>query len=242
MDLRSIIFLFAAAVIPPLILMRIIYKMDRMEREPRRVLWSLFFLGILSTATILLLEEAADAIINTFSWSRLPALFLEFFVLPGFIEEGIKYWVLYMRTWDDQCFDYKFDAVVYAVFVSLSFASVENVMYVMNTEFGFRTAVLRAIYSIPGHAAFGVIMGSKYGEAKALEKKDPRRSRRLRRIAWIQAAIVHGLYDFLLMGFPLAFCVYFPILLIRGYRRLRRCQQEDEPLFLSEYNKDMFDF
>lgn len=234
-----VLFLIVAAVAPPLILMRIIYRMDRMEREPRRVLWSLFGYGLLSTGAILLLEQVADGIINIFALPELTGQFLEYFILPGFIEEGMKYWVLYMRTWDDPSFDYKFDAVVYAVFVSLSFASLENILYVMSS--GFAIALLRAVYSIPAHAAFGVVMGSKYGDAKALEETDNARSHKLRRRAWIQAAILHGTYDFLLVAFKWAFYIYFPIMLLACYKLLRRCQSDDAPLHPSEYNKDLFD-
>lgn len=107
---------------------------------------------------ILVLEVVADQFIDFFYWSPMVYLFLAYFVVPGFIEEGIKYRVLLRRTWNEPNFNYRFDGVVYAVFVSLGFAAVENVMYVLTS--GFSTAVARAIFSIPGHAMFGVVMGA----------------------------------------------------------------------------------
>ena len=88
-------------------------------------------------------------------------------MVPGFIEEGVKYRVLLRRTWNEPHFNHRFDGVVYGVFVSLGFAAVENVLYVLTS--GFSTAVVRAIFSIPGHAMFGVVMGEAMSRAKWLE-------------------------------------------------------------------------
>ena len=38
--LRSVSFLVAAALLPPLILLAVVYRMDRLEKEPARLLWS----------------------------------------------------------------------------------------------------------------------------------------------------------------------------------------------------------
>ena len=149
-------------------------------------------------------------------------------MVPGFVEEGIKYRVLLRRTWRDPNFNYRFDGVVYAVFVSLGFAAVENVMYVLTS--GFSTAIARAVFSIPGHAMFGVVMGAGIGRAKWLfdhQQREQAASARSR--AWILAAILHGLYDFLLVGFGWLFYVYFILLVIYVIRLLRQSAREDGP-------------
>lgn len=143
MVLYSVLFLILAALAPPLILMGIIYRLDQIEREPPGLLWSLFLRGVLAMVPILVLEMLADQFIDFFYWRPMVYLFLAYFVVPGFIEEGIKYRVLRRRTWNEPNFNYRFDGVVYGVFVSLGFAAVENVMYVLTS--GFSTAV------VPGH-------------------------------------------------------------------------------------------
>ena len=219
----------AAALLPPLILLAVVYRMDRLEKEPARLLWSLFFRGLLGMFPILILELVADQFIDFFPWDPMTYLFLAYFVVPGFIEEGVKNRVLRKRTWYDPNFNYRFDGIVYGVFVSLGFAGVENVLYVLNAGFG--TAVVRAIFSIPGHAMFGVVMGFYLSRAKWAEKYGQRHRMRadLRRSFFVPA-VLHGLYDFLLMGFETVFYFYFAGLVIGVICLLRKSAREDGPI------------
>lgn len=155
--LQSVVFLISAALAPPVALLLLVYHMDRLEKEPPRLLFALFLRGAAAMVPILVLEVLADQFIDFFPWSYYAYLFLAYFVVPGFIEEGVKYRVLLRRVWKEPNFNCYFDAVVYAVFVSLGFAAVENVMYVLTS--GFETAVARAVFAIPGHMMFGVVMG-----------------------------------------------------------------------------------
>ena len=227
--LESVLFLLLAALIPPLVLMGVIYRMDKIEREPPRMMMGLFFKGLLGMFPILILELLAAQFVDFFPWSYLGYLFLSYFCIPGFIEEGVKYRVLKKNTWNDPNFNFRFDAVVYSVFVSLGFAAVENVMYVLTN--GFSTAVLRAIFSIPGHAMFGVVMGVGVGTAKWMETMGQRQqAQALLRKAWLTAAVLHGFYDFLLVGFGWIFYPYFIGLVIYVVRLLRKSAREDGPL------------
>ena len=45
MMLSSILFLVAAALLPPLVLLRVVYQMDKLDREPGALLLALFFPG-----------------------------------------------------------------------------------------------------------------------------------------------------------------------------------------------------
>ena len=225
----AILFLVAAALLPPFILLRVVYRMDTVEPEPGSLLRSLFLRGVLAMFPIMLLEVIGDQFVDFFPLGSLAYLFLSYFVIPGFVEEGVKYRVLYRRTWDEGNFDYRFDAVVYAVFVSLGFAAVENVMYVLTSGFG--TAVMRALFSIPGHAMFGVVMGAGYGAAKWLEAHgNYEQAAARRKRAWLTAAVLHGLYDFLLVGFGGVFYIYFIVMVVLTVGLLRREASEDGPV------------
>ena len=79
------------------------------------------------------------------------------FLVVAAVEEGSKFFFLYRRTWHDPNFNFRYDAIVYAVFVSLGFAAFENVKYVFN--YGLSVALPRAILAIPGHMGFAVFMG-----------------------------------------------------------------------------------
>ena len=68
------------------------------------------------------------------------------------------------QTWKNPNFNFKYDGIVYAVFVGMGFAIFENIKYVL--EYGLLTGILRAMTAIPGHCAFAIIMGTFYGSAK----------------------------------------------------------------------------
>lgn len=227
--MHVILFLVAAALLPPLVLMGVVYRMDRLEREPPALLAGLFLRGVLAVFPILILELLASQFVDFFYWQPLVYLFLTYFVIPGFVEEGVKFRVLRRRTWNEPNFNYRFDGVVYAVFVSLGFAAVENVLYVLTS--GFSTAVLRAIFSIPGHAMFGVIMGLSFSQASWAQRHGQReQAAAQQKRAWLLPALLHGAYDFLLVGFGGLFYVYFFGLVLYVVRLLRRAAREDSPL------------
>lgn len=227
--MHVILFLVAAALLPPLVLLGVVYRIDRLEREPPALLASLFLRGVLAMFPILILELLASQFVDFFYWQPLVYLFLTYFVIPGFVEEGVKFRVLRRRTWNEPNFNYRFDGVVYAVFVSLGFAAVENVLYVLTS--GFSTAVLRAIFSIPGHAMFGVIMGLSFSQASWAQRHGQReQAAAQQKRAWLLPALLHGAYDFLLVGFGGLFYVYFFGLVLYVVRLLRRATREDSPL------------
>ena len=87
--LNSILFLIAAALIPPLVLLGVVYRLDKIEREPPGLLIALFFRGVLAMFPILVLEVLADQFIDFFPWRPIVYLFLAYFVVPGFLEEGV---------------------------------------------------------------------------------------------------------------------------------------------------------
>ena len=207
--------LILAAVIPAAVLLIQVYRADRLEKEPPGLLLSLVLCGVIATAISSLLEQAGVWLLDRlllsgregWSWGQSwraedPALsggadlyhFLLFFVVVAMTEEGSKYLLLRLRTWRSPHFNCSFDGVVYAVFLSLGFALWENIQYVR--LFGFATALLRAVTAVPGHACFGVFMGTWYGSAKrwSLEGREGR-SHASRWLAFWIPVLLHGLYD-----------------------------------------------
>ena len=224
--------LIAGAVLPALWLLIRVYRADRLEPEPPRLLLMLVLTGILATALASLAERFGSWLLGTV-WPGGPVsytLVFCFFVV-GLAEEGFKYLLLRWRTWHSPSFNCQFDGVVYAVFVSLGFALWENVGYVL--RYGLGTAALRAVTAVPGHACFGVFMGVWYGLAKRCELAGkPARSKRARRAAlWLPVAL-HGCYDFIASlsssVFSLIFIAFVAVLFIVSFRLVRRASQQDE--------------
>ena len=173
--------LIAAAVIPAIVLLRFVYKEDRLDKESPGLLLSLMVFGILATFAAIVTEQIGEAILGVLLPRNSTAYnVLLYFVVVALSEEGFKYLLLRKRTWWSGEFNCQFDGVVYAVFVSLGFALWENISYVL--MYGLGTALVRAITAVPGHACFGAFMGAFYGLAKRYDNfGDEYRSRRCRR-------------------------------------------------------------
>ena len=81
---------------------------------------------------------------------------------------------------------------------ALGFALWENIGYVL--QYGFRTAIARALTAVPGHACFGVFMGVWYGLAKRFDLAGDLKSRKTcLALCVILPALIHALYDYIAM-------------------------------------------
>ena len=191
------VILIAAAVIPAVFLMIKVYKSDRLEKESPYLLWNLMKVGIFSSLVALVSERILSFILDL----AVPADAVAhdvtlYFIVVACSEEGAKYFFLKRDTWNNPEFNCLYDGVVYAAFVSLGFALWENISYVLS--YGFATAVIRAVTAIPGHACFGVFMGTFYGIAKKYDRMNKDRESRMFRIAAVAVPVIlHGAYDYI---------------------------------------------
>lgn len=191
----DIVLRLTVAIVPPLLLLVITYLIDWKEREPLSLLFFLTLLGIGSFFVAFLWEMGAFAIINHFFKKCIFVRMIKAFLVIGLGEELVKFLCLRIGSWRHSAFDYRFDGIVYAVYVSLGFAMTENVFYVMNR--GYHTALYRSISSIPLHASCGVIMGIFYGYAKGcFYAGNTKGKKKNMNTAIILSTIVHGFYDF----------------------------------------------
>lgn len=184
-----------AAVLPAAFLLRYIYIHDRIDKEPAGLLAVLFMLGVVSALCAGLAERILKSVLERLvsPGTVLYTVILAFAVV-AMVEEGAKYYFLKRRTWNDRRFNCSFDAIVYAVFVSLGFAAYENILYVFS--YGLSTALLRAITAIPAHLSFAVLSGLFYGRAKRCERRGkPAPARWNLQMTYISAVVFHGFYD-----------------------------------------------
>ena len=223
--------LIAAAIIPAVALLIYIYKADQVEPEPLGMLLGLLLAGIFSTALAKITEEAGSFLLPIFfdRGSRTYNV-LMYFVVVGCSEEGFKYLLLRWKTWNSWEFNYQFDAVVYAVFVSLGFALWENIAYVL--MYGIGTAMVRAITAVPGHACFGVSMGAWYGMAKRYQRMgEVGASKLFRWLSFLLPALLHGAYDYIAVGAgsgsAWSFVIFVVILFAAAFFLVRRLSRRD---------------
>jgi RsiW-degrading membrane proteinase PrsW (M82 family) len=91
-------------------------------------------------------------------------------------------------------FDQYYDGIIYAVFVSMGFALIENIMYVMNGD--MTTVITRAVMAVPGHMLFAVAMGYYFSMSKF---DSPQKAKVHVAMSLAVPMLLHGTYDFLLM-------------------------------------------
>lgn len=184
------------ALLPIAILVYYIYNKDKKTPEPTIQLVKAFLFGVLSVPLSLCISIPLG-LIGVYlaeTTSILGSVSAAFFgaAIP---EEISKFFMLWLLLRKNPYFDEKMDGIVYAVCVSLGFAGLENIMYLfINADSYLSVGIARAIFAVPGHFCFGILMGYYYSLAK-FYPKTPKKNKALILVAPI---IVHGIYDSIL--------------------------------------------
>ena len=155
--------LLVAAVLPVIILCFFVYKKDP-HREPMKLLIKIFVLGFISAIPVVFVESLLDNVFPADGVSSFILIFINTFISVALVEEGFKWIITMIFGYRNKEFDEIYDVIAYAVFASLGFACIENILYVF--AHGLMNAFLRALISIPGHMCFGIIMGYFFAQAK----------------------------------------------------------------------------
>lgn len=239
------------AVLPTIALFIYIYKHDKADKEPFGLLLKLFIGGAtLTVASALILERSLSPLISSVDNKILNA-FLEAFCSAAFCEELCKLIVLYLFTHKNKNFNSLFDGVIYAVCVSLGFATLENILYVFGdgvTSESLSTAITRAVYSVPGHCFFAVFMGYYYSlyhvykKAAAAEKHyadmgvttvlGSFKYKDKFCLTFVAPFLLHGFYDFCLMAniaiLGIVFDIFVVALYVRSFKRIKAFSKMDK--------------
>jgi RsiW-degrading membrane proteinase PrsW (M82 family) len=214
--------LLLLALAPVLVIAIYIYFRDKYEKEPVGQLLKTLGAGMLITFPISYIERSMVAIMP--SLTQQGQAFYNAFMVAGLTEEFFKFIALYLLIWSNKNFNEKFDGIVYAVFISLGYAAIENVMYV--SHHGAPAGYIRAFISVPAHAIFGITMGYYFGLARFY----PGKRFKLMAEAFFYPFLLHGIFDFILMlGNYLLLLVFIPyviFLYINGLRRMKALSNE----------------
>jgi len=178
-----VIDLIISAIIPPLVVVYLIYKNDLYEAEPHELLFKTFFLGCLITIPVLLIETYT-LVISEYT-------FLYALVGIALVEEGVKYITLLYYNFPKKSFNEPYDGIIYSVVLTMGFALIENISYVILDDTG-QTAILRMLTAIPLHATAGIMMGYFLGKLK-MENKNKTKNLVL---ALLIPTLIHGVYDY----------------------------------------------
>ena len=153
--------LLALAIAPGIAICLFIYFKDKYNREPLGLLILSFFMGILSIIPAVIIQIALTKPVEHIMGKGMLYTAVFSYLIVALGEEGSKFLALRFIPYRRKAFDDPFDGIVYAVVVSMGFATLENILYVM--DHGFATGVLRMFLSVPAHATFGGVDGLSCG-------------------------------------------------------------------------------
>lgn len=232
----NVLLILTVALLPVVLLLFYIYKTDP-QPEPKSQLAKAFSYGVLIIFPVLLVEFAVEMLLS--GWMVFPLLgaTLKAFFVAAIPEEGFKLLALLLLLRKNPYFDEHIDGIVYAVFVSLGFAAVENIAYLFDNQEEFlQVGVVRALLAVPGHYAFGILMGFFYSMYYFVN-----RSQRNRILMFVAPVLAHGIYDNLLFwgevspvlgGIGVIAVIFFCIKMHKFcYNRIQSHKHRDEKYF-----------
>ena len=210
-------FLYLSTVLPPIILGIIIWKSDRFQ-EPGMFLLASFLLGVSIILPLDLLIMITEDHLAPLLGLDMEAyrewydggykeegaitpvaerVFLSFF-RAAFLEEGIKFALLIFFCVRLSDLNEPMDAIVYGAAIGLGYAAIENVGYLMssNYESAWSIDMVKVrYYPLVMHMGFGVLMGFLLSQNLFEERSDFKR--RLMLIMSLAFPVTfHGIYNY----------------------------------------------
>lgn len=189
----SLLFL---AIAPSVVFILWIYFKDRYEKEPLKSLGKFFFLGVVVSVVGIVIE---GMLMKVNVWNGYSYYIYVSFIVAGFTEEGLKAIILIPCLMKEKNFNEKLDGIIYSIFLSLGFATVENIIYVLYDSGPqvLQLGITRGLISIPAHIMFAIAMGYYVSKYKFSVEKLKKREYLIMSI--LVPIILHGVFDFILM-------------------------------------------
>lgn len=222
------ILIVSAAIAPSLAIFSYFYLRNQMSTEPRRTLLQSFIYGAIVTFPIMFIQYVIEEE-NTFSNPYFSTV-----VFTSGLEEFFKWLVIFIVIFRHVEFDDPYDGILYGAAVSLGFATVENILFLL--AFGLDEAFIRAILPVSSHALFGVVMGYYFGKAKFSKIN---REREYLAMALFGPMFLHLVYNSILIVGDQFMFMMVPFMLFLWWFGLRKVKLAHEHLIhhLSENNK-----
>ena len=190
----SIIFMWFAAILPPLLLWIYIWKHDA-QPEPTGQLLKAVLFGVGIIIPVALLENVIEFFLLGEGATTLLGTTIDAFFVAALPEESFKLLALWLVLRRNRYFDEHYDGIVYAVCLGLGCAAVDNIFYVFADDNWAGVAILRALLAVPGHYAFAVMMGYYYSLYHFVD-----RSPQTAACVLLVPFVGHGVYDALVMS------------------------------------------
>lgn len=190
------IFMLLAALLPAFFLAFYIWCKDPVA-EPVQWLIRAFLMGVAICLPVAFFETWVSRwLFPSGAPVTLIGTTVQAFLVAAVPEEAAKLLALFLILRKNPWFDEHFDGIVYAVYVGLGFAALENVAYVLSAGDQWMTvAAMRALLAVPGHYGFAILMGYYYSMYHFVK---PSFANGLK--VFLAPVMAHGVYDSLAMS------------------------------------------
>ncbi|MDF2681399.1 MAG: conserved hypothetical rane protein [Brevibacillus sp.] len=207
--------MIGAAVAPGIAILSYFYLRDSLEPEPISMVIRSFIFGVLLVIPIMVIQYIMQT-----EWNWRDGIVAEVFQ-SAVIEEFFKWMVIYFTAYKHVEFDEPYDGIVYAVAVSLGFATLENLFYLIIN--GLDIAFWRALLPVSSHALFAVWMGYYLGLAKF--SKGVRKERIFLWVSVVLPISLHALYNAIFLSVQNWLVVIVPFMLLLWWQGLKKVQR-----------------
>ena len=234
-------FLYLSTVLPPIILGIIIWKSDRFQ-EPGKFLLASFLLGvsiILPLDLLIMITEhhlapllgldleayrewKAGGYKDEGAIAPIAEHVFQSFFRAAFLEEGIKFALLIFFCVRLSDLNEPIDAIVYGAAIGLGYAAIENVGYLMSSNYDEAWSISMVkvrYYPLIMHMGFGVLMGFLLSQ-NLFEERSIFKRRLMLIMSLALPVTFHGIYNYYGTAdiFPLLTLI-FVIGVIYSFRR-----------------------
>ena len=210
-------FLYLSTVLPPIILGIIIWKSDRFQ-EPGKFLVASFLLGISIILPLDLLimitehhlapllgldleayrEWQAGGYKDEGAIAPIAEHVFQSFFRAAFLEEGIKFALLIFFCVRLSDLNEPIDAIVYGAAIGLGYAAIENVGYLMSSNYDEAWSIEMVkvrYYALIMHMGFGVLMGFLLSQ-NLFEERSIFKRRLMLIMSLALPVTFHGIYNY----------------------------------------------
>ncbi len=230
--------LLPLAILPSILLGTYIYIKDKEEKESLKLLTKLFISGIVACFLSVLLTYALNFLtsINIFDvdYNNIKEVLIHAFITVALIEETSKWLFTYFLTKNNKEYNYSFDIIIYSAFVSLGFATFENILYILASR-RLDVAIIRLFTTVPGHLFFSIFMGYFLLKLRTLKNTNQNLKKQLYKIlSIIVPTLLHGFFDFCIMiksiNLIIIFIFFLGFLYVTSYFFVETLSDEDVKL------------
>ena len=210
-------FLYLSTVLPPIILGIIIWKSDRFQ-EPGKFLLASFLLGvsiILPLDLLIMITEhhlapllgldleayrewTAGGYKDEGAIAPIAEHVFQSFFRAAFLEEGIKFALLIFFCVRLSDLNEPMDAIVYGAAIGLGYAAIENVGYLMSSNYDEAWSIEMVkvrYYALIMHMGFGVLMGFLLSQ-NLFEERSVFKRRLMLIMSLALPVTFHGIYNY----------------------------------------------